>query len=83
VTLLALLMYSLTLLRRLLRTGLSASDLTTAGADDADGADRSAADRTLLEGLRYVWQRVHCPPAQPKDEDDETRRPLGDLSATR
>ena len=70
VTLLAMLIYSLTLLRRLLQVGLANNSLTTLERISQMTQIAQQQILTLLEGVRYVWQRSHRPPEEPKDEED-------------
>lgn len=71
VTLLALLMYSLTLLRRLLRTGLADNELTVPERILQMAQIAQQQIVTLFEGILYVWQRSHCLPEETQEDEDE------------
>jgi hypothetical protein len=71
VMLLALLMYGLTLLRRLLQVGLANSELTTLERITQLAQIAQQQIITLFEGIRYVWRRSPYQPPQNQSEDDE------------
>jgi hypothetical protein len=77
VTLLAILMYSLTILRRLLRVGLSDNGLSTKERISQLSQIVQQQIITLFEGVHYVLQQWRSPPTckDEMEEDDENPEP--------
>jgi hypothetical protein len=85
-TLLAFLMYSLTLLRRLIRVGTAAKNLTTVERISQISQITQQQVITQLEGIRYVWQQSlteyeHSNPEQADSKQDSSASACDDRHA--
>ncbi|NJN88098.1 MAG: hypothetical protein HC881_19640, partial [Leptolyngbyaceae cyanobacterium SL_7_1] len=83
VTLLTLVLYSLTLLRRLLRVGLADKGLTTLERIGQMTQILQQQLLTLVEGLHYVWRRSYCPPTERRTRMKMSKMKIAKVKTTK